>query len=278
MIEKLTHVPIVVSDQEQALHFYTEVLGLEKRADYQLPGNPRWLTVAPKGEELEFILAQGKQKVEMGVGPEAGTAGNHIAFLTEDCLKGYERLKARGVDFHVGAYKEPQKQAWGISASFKDPDGNLFTMLQPSLAGKASTTDDRIFQKTTHVPIIVGNQDRALKFYTEGLGFEKRQDYQQAGRPRWLTVAPKGLEIEFILQRGQYLVDPRTPPDADSGGNHWVLRTNDCRKDVDLFRSRGVKFQEPAPKDEPFGVYANFTDSEGNHFSLLQPAQKRWKG
>ncbi len=139
MIEKLTHVPIVVGDQEKALKFYTEALGFEKRADYGLPGNPRWLTVAPKGEELEFILAQGKQKVEMGVGPEAGTAGNHIAFLTEDCLKGYERLKARGVDFHVGAYKEPQKQAWGISASFKDPDGNLFTMLQPSLAGKAST-------------------------------------------------------------------------------------------------------------------------------------------
>jgi len=41
MIEKLTHVPIVVSDQEKALKFYTEVLGFEKRADYRNPGNPR---------------------------------------------------------------------------------------------------------------------------------------------------------------------------------------------------------------------------------------------
>ncbi len=252
MIEKLTHVPIVVSDQERALKFYTGALGFEKRADYQLPGSPRWLTVAPEGEELEFILAQGKQKVEMGLGPEAGTAGNHIAFLTEDCLKSYETLKARGVDFRVGAYMEPQKQAWGISASFKDPDGNMFTMIQPNIASEAATDDDRVFQKTTHVPIIVGNQDRALKFYTEGLGLEKRQDYQQAGRPR----APLG---------------------ADSGGNHWVFRTNDCRKDVEIFKSRGVKFKEPAPTEERFGVYANFTDPDGNHFSLLQPAQNEWK-
>ncbi len=277
MIEKLTHVPIVVSDQERALKFYMEALGFEKRADYQLPGNPRWLTVAAKGEELEFVLAQGRQKVELGVGPEAGTGGHHIAFLTEDCIAGYERLKARGVDFHVGAYEEPQKQAWGISASFRDPDGNLFTMLQPNIAGKAATDDDRIFQKTTHIPIIVGNQDRALKFYTEGLGFEKRQDYQQAGRPRWLTVAPKGQEPEFILLKGRYVVDPRAPPGADSGGNHLVFRTNDCRKDVALFKSHGVKFKEPAPKDEPFGVYANFTDLDGNHFSLLQPAENQWK-
>ncbi len=63
MIEKLTHVPIVVSDQEKALHFYTEVLGLEKRADYQLPGNPRWVTVGPKGQDLELILFQGKYQL-----------------------------------------------------------------------------------------------------------------------------------------------------------------------------------------------------------------------
>ncbi len=271
MIEKLTHVPIVVSDQEKALRFCTEALGFEKRADYQLPGNPRWLTVGLKGEELEFVLTHGTQKVETGVGPEAGTGGHHIAFLTEDCVAGYERLKARGVDFHVGAYKEPQKQAWGISASFKDPDGNLFTMLQPNIAGKAATNDDRIFQKTTHVPIVVGDQDRALKFYTEALGFEKRQDYQQAGRPRWLTVAPKGQEPEFILLKGRYVVDPRAPPGAGSGGNHWVFKTNDCRKDFEVLKARGVKFKDPAPVEANYGIAAYFTDPDSNHLTLLQP-------
>src|SRR6266498_4721549 len=66
---KLTHAPIVVSDQDKALQFYTEVLGFEKRADYQLPGKPRWLTVAPKGQDLEFILVQGRSTVDLGLGP-----------------------------------------------------------------------------------------------------------------------------------------------------------------------------------------------------------------
>src|SRR5438128_1216234 len=80
MIEKLTHVPIVVSDQEKALKFYTEVLGFEKRADYQNPGNPRWLTVAPKGTDVELILFEGKYKLDPRAPPEAGSGGNHFVF------------------------------------------------------------------------------------------------------------------------------------------------------------------------------------------------------
>jgi len=48
-----------------------------------------------------------------------------------------------------------------------------------------------MIEKTTHVPIVVHDQDKALEFYTWVLGFEKRQDYQQPGHPRWLTVAPR---------------------------------------------------------------------------------------
>ena len=144
MIEKTTHVPIVVSDQDQALKFYTEVLGFEKRADYQLPGKPRYLTVAPKGQALEFILVQGRSEVDLGLGPEAGSGGHHIAFTTTDCLADYEDLKARGADFSVGSYTEPLKQTWGTSAYFKDPDGNQFAMVQPSIIGKVATAVSRL--------------------------------------------------------------------------------------------------------------------------------------
>ncbi len=139
MIEKLTHAPIVVSDQGKALKFYTEILGFEKRADYQQPGKPRWLTVAPKGQDLEFILVQGKFKIDSHLGPEAGTGGIHFAFTTDDCQGDYERLKAKGVNFNVGAYTKPQKQSWGTSVTFKDPDGNQFALVQPNIAEKVLT-------------------------------------------------------------------------------------------------------------------------------------------
>lgn len=55
---KLSHLTIVVKDQKAALDFYTKTLGFEKRADYQIPGQPRYLTVAPKGQSIEMVLWQ----------------------------------------------------------------------------------------------------------------------------------------------------------------------------------------------------------------------------
>src|SRR2546426_7640600 len=81
MIEKLTHVPIVVSDQEKALKFYTEVLGFEKRADYRNPGSPRWLTVAPKGTDVELILFEGQYKLD----PRAPRSEEHTSELQSPC-------------------------------------------------------------------------------------------------------------------------------------------------------------------------------------------------
>jgi catechol 2,3-dioxygenase-like lactoylglutathione lyase family enzyme len=141
---KLSHAPIVVRDQDRALAFYMEVLGFEKRQDYQLPGKPRWLTVGPRGQEIEFILVQGEASVDLGLGPEAGSGGHHIAFTTTDCWGDFEALKARGVNFTVGNYTEPIKQAWGTSVTFQDPDGNLFALVQLNLVGKVYTAVSRL--------------------------------------------------------------------------------------------------------------------------------------
>ncbi len=129
-----------------------------------------------------------------------------------------------------------------------------------------------MIEKLTHVPIVVSDQEEALRFYTGVLGFEKRADYQQPGNPRWLTVAPKGTDIELILVEGEYKLDPRAPAAADSGGNHWVFKTNDCRKDFEILKARGVKFKDSAPVENWYGIAAYFTDPFGNHISLLQPS------
>ncbi len=132
-----------------------------------------------------------------------------------------------------------------------------------------------MIEKLTHVPVVVSDQDVALRFYVEVLGFEKRADYQQNGHPRWLTVAPKGQDVELILVRGGYSVDPRPAPHVDSGGNHHVFYTDDCHRDFAALSALGLKFKDPAPVEAPFGTAAYFTDPDGNHFALLQPGQ-RW--
>jgi predicted enzyme related to lactoylglutathione lyase len=129
-----------------------------------------------------------------------------------------------------------------------------------------------MIEKVTHVPIVVSDQDRALRFYTEVLGLEKRADYQLPGNPRWLTIGPKGQDLELILVVGEHA--PSHPkPGTDHGGNHTVFKTDDCRNDVERLKARGVKFKGPAPTEANFGLAAYFTDPDGNHLTLLQPAR-----
>ncbi len=125
-----------------------------------------------------------------------------------------------------------------------------------------------MIEKTTHVPLLVRDQDKALDFYVGKLGFEKRQDYGQKGRPRWLTVAPPGAEVEFALIKGEYLLDPR-----GEEGHQMTLTTSDCRGEVETLKARGVEFRGPAPVETPFGILASFQDPDGNRFTLLQPAR-----
>src|SRR2546426_12506214 len=129
-----------------------------------------------------------------------------------------------------------------------------------------------MIQKLTHAPLVVSDQEKALKFYTEVLGFEKRADYQQPGKPRWLTVAPKGQDLEFILVKGDYTLDPRPPPEADSGGNHWGILTAGCRKEIETFKARGVNFKKTTTFEAPYAITAYLTHPDGNHLALPQPA------
>lgn len=127
-IEKLTLVTVVVKNQEAALDFYTKTLGLEKRADVAPPGAPRWVTVAPKGQDIEISLWQAGSMTE-GVPPSHNQAGNGTSwnFQVRDCRQAYADLKARGVEFR----SEPVEYPWSIAAAFTDPDGNSFGITEP---------------------------------------------------------------------------------------------------------------------------------------------------
>src|SRR5690242_17340512 len=130
---QLTMVPILVRDQDEALYFYTEKLGLEKRTDVIFGAGMRLLTVAPKNQKKpEIALAKPDETLH---NPERiHELMEHIGqgapwiFDTADCRKAYETLSARGVKF----VSEPTKQFYGIEAVFEDPSGNTFSLLEAS--------------------------------------------------------------------------------------------------------------------------------------------------
>jgi catechol 2,3-dioxygenase-like lactoylglutathione lyase family enzyme len=125
-----------VHDQDEALAFYTDKLGMEVRADVTLPemGDFRWLTVAPAGQDdmaIVLMAIPGEPVLNDDTADEVrnlmakGFAGT-VFLTTDDCVGSYEELKARGVEFS----EIPEERPYGIDCGFRDPSGNSFRLTQ----------------------------------------------------------------------------------------------------------------------------------------------------
>jgi len=136
MLKSLTNVNVWVHDQDEALAFYTEKLGMELRDDVTVPelGNFRWLTVGVPGQPdvaLTLMAVPGPPVFDEETSEQIkalmakGAAGG-LFFATDDCQSSYEELKSRGVEFQ----QEPTEQPYGIDAGFRDPSGNQLRMAQ----------------------------------------------------------------------------------------------------------------------------------------------------
>ena len=117
MLEKVFYTSVLVSDQDKALDFYTNVLGLEKRVENPTPDGPRFLTVGVKGDDFQLVLWPG---IPGQAEPAMGRPPASITIETDDCRKTFEELKSRGVEFVSDVLEFP----WGYVAQFQDPDGN----------------------------------------------------------------------------------------------------------------------------------------------------------
>jgi uncharacterized glyoxalase superfamily protein PhnB len=125
-----------VHDQDEALAFYTDKVGLELRADMSFPEMPgfRWLTVGPVGQpDVAIVLmeipgppimdAETAEQLRTLMGK--GFAGT-VFLATDDCRATYEELKGRGVEFS----EAPEERPYGIDSGFRDPSGNAIRVTQ----------------------------------------------------------------------------------------------------------------------------------------------------
>ncbi len=127
--------------------------------------------------------------------------------------------------------------------------------------------------KVTHVTLVVKDQEQALKFYTETMGFEKRADYTQPGHPRYLTVGPKAQDLEMVLWPAGAEADRMPESHRHPGiGTRTVLQVDDCRRTFAELQAKGVRFKDPEPYEAGWGIAADLTDLDGNPFTIFQPA------
>jgi catechol 2,3-dioxygenase-like lactoylglutathione lyase family enzyme len=123
----------------------------------------------------------------------------------------------------------------------------------------------------------VHDQDEALAFYTEKLGFEVRADVTMAemGDFRWLTVGPPNHDFSIVLMAiPEAMMGAETAEQLrDLMGKGFAgtvfLTTDDVHADVEVLKARGVEFTEE-PEERPYGIDSGFRDPSGNSFRLTQ--------
>ena len=128
MIDTIGGVVIMVSDQAQALKFYTEKIGLDIRLNVPFYGG-KWIEVAPKDSESTLSImepnSQMMSKDELEIARKNIGRNTGVWFFTSDIQSTYEELKSKGIDI-----TKPEKQEWGgIMSTIKDLDKNIFTLL-----------------------------------------------------------------------------------------------------------------------------------------------------
>ena len=128
------------------------------------------------------------------------------------------------------------------------------------------------------VQVWVNDQDEALAFYTDKLGFEVREDVTvpEMGNFRWLSVGVPGQDVAIVLMAvpGAPVFDDETRQQildllAKGASGGLFFTTEDCRASYEELAARGVEFSQE-PTEQPYGVDAGFRDPSGNQFRMVE--------
>lgn len=124
MITSLANVTLLVKDYDEAIQWYTEMLGLELRMDGSMGGGYRFVTVGVPGQgDVSIVLHK-----PFDDAAEARGSIHGLLFHCSDCRGYVHELKGKGVRFTL----EPEDQPWGVQAVFEDLYGNSHVLLEPS--------------------------------------------------------------------------------------------------------------------------------------------------
>src|SRR5438552_4485123 len=116
-----------------------------------------------------------------------------------------------------------------------------------------------MFTKIGTIGVGVSDQDKALDFYVNTLGFEKIDDQPMSETERWLEVAPPGAQTHIMLGL-------RSQSGGDKTGfTGYVLNTDNIEETCETLKARGVTLSKEL-STEPWGKWAQFTDADGNEF------------
>ncbi|MDA9008703.1 VOC family protein [Alphaproteobacteria bacterium] len=117
--------------------------------------------------------------------------------------------------------------------------------------------------------LVVPDYDDAIEFYVQILGFTLVEDTELSADKRWVIVSPGG-STHLLLAKAQGERQTKAIGNQSGGRVFLILQTDDFYRDYQLYKERGVVFEEE-PREEPYGTVAVFVDIFGNRWDLIEP-------
>jgi len=128
-------------------------------------------------------------------------------------------------------------------------------------------------QTIARIALVVPDYDAGIAFYCGQLGFDLVEDTRLDDSKRWVVVRPRGaVETSLLLAKADGERQEAAIGNQTGGRVGFFLFTDDFARDHAAMLAEGVAFLE-APRHEPYGTVAVFSDPFGNHWDLLQPAE-----
>ncbi len=266
-ITGLAHVALYVKDIEKSRAFYKDFLGYAEPFSLNKPDGSLALT---------FIKINDRQYVELF--PETESGGdrlNHISIETDDAEAMRRYLSSRGI---VVPERVPKGRIGNSNFNVKDPDGHTVEIVQYEPDGwsareyKKFLPAARISTRMLHLGILVGDVDRAMRFYRDVLGFREIWRGSRSGQTLdWINMqVPDGTDyIEFMLYSSM------PTPDRRGVQHHICLETPDLAASVKDLESRPSRKQYERTIEPRVGTnrkrQANLFDPDGTRIELMEP-------
>src|SRR5271157_3097182 len=267
----VAHMAIYIKDLDKTRQFYEKFLGFGE--PFTLPNKDK------TGTRIVFVKVNDHQYIEIFNEKDRGEGQlNHISFYTEDADKMYAYLKSKGIEVMSDKGSVGKGQTGNKNFNVKDPDGHIVEIVgyQPDSwtareAGKFMP-DTRISDHIMHVGVLIGDLDKANRFYQDILGFN--EFWRGSGSPRmlsWVNMrVPEGQDyLEFMLYN--------TIPDPDKRGtkNHMSLMVPDIEKAVAILKERAAKGLYDKEITIATGVnrkrQCNLYDPDSTRIELMEP-------
>ncbi|HVH47264.1 MAG TPA: VOC family protein [Labilithrix sp.] len=256
MIQRISQFTVTVRDYDEALAFYVDKLGFERRVFEPLGGGKRWVRVGPRGGAGAGILLARAASSEQEASVGRQTGGRVFVFLeTDDFRRDYDALSSRGVTF----VRPPSDESYGTVAVFEDLYGNRFDLIEPK-GRRLREAADPGKNMLDHLSLGVVDLAHAATFYDavlEPLGFVRVWTYEKA-----IGYGPPGSDDRLAIKE--------RPAAKPAGEGFHVALAATSRAAVDGFHAAALSHggvDEGPPGLRPAygpGYYAAFVrDRDG---------------